>query len=114
MNRKTFDTLRKIRTIEDVQPETVYFSAEHSKVGNDWLSYCNLYDENFKIIEIVRVLYTSAIKHLKRITTNKNELALQAHTLEDIGNGFYHVISNKNTTEGLIAMAASVKPSSWK
>lgn len=110
MNKKTFDTLREITKAEEVQKEAVYYSIEYAKEYRFFMRYHNLYNENFELIEVVKVKYTDAIKHLKRVVSenHKDDLALAAYTLEDIGNGFCHVISNESTMQGLTAISSSV------
>lgn len=115
MDKKTFESLRKIKKVEDVQTEVVYYSDEYERHGNTHYSYCNLYDENFELLESVKVLYTNSIKHLKRIVSekHKDDYSLAAYTIEPIGNGFCYVISDRDTKKALEAMCESVKPKTW-
>ena len=116
MNRKTYEKLRKIQMAEEVQSDAIYYSMEYEMHGNSHFHYCNLYNSNFELLESVKVVYTSSIDHLRRIVTEsqKNDMSISAYTLESIGNGFYHVISDENTKDVLNSICESVKPVNWK
>ena len=116
MNRKTYEKLRKIQMAEEVHPDAIYYSIEYERHGNSHFHYYNLYNSNFELSESVKIVYTNSIDHLRRIVTEsqKNDISFSAYTLEPIGNGFYHVISDGNTTDVLKSVCESVKPANWK
>ena len=116
MNNAKYESLKNIKTIDDVAKNAKYYSEEYERAGNNHYSYTNFYDEQFEMIESAKVIYTNSIAHLTRIVADecKNDLALSAYTIEEIGNGFCYVVKNEHTSAALKSVINSVKPDNWK
>ena len=88
-----------------------YYEDIMEKSGGKWNSYTNLYDEDFNIIRSVKVQERVVLEGITRIVkeTDKDNIALLAYNLTDLGNGFYKVEKDEDTKETLEAIAKNIK-----
>ena len=88
-----------------------YYEDIMEKSGGKWNSYTNLYDEDFNLIRSVKVQERVVLEGITRIVkeTDKDNIALLAYNLTDLGNGFYKVEKDEDTKETLEAIAKNIK-----
>ena len=88
-----------------------YYEDIIEKTGGKWDSYTNLYDEDFNLIRSVKVRERVVLEGITRIVkeADKDNIALLAYNLTDLGNGFYKVEKDEDTKEVLEAIAKNIK-----
>ena len=88
-----------------------YYEDIMEKSGGKWNSCTNLYDENFNLTRSVKVQERVVLEGLTRIVkeADKDNVALLAYNLTDLGNGFYKVEKDEDTKEVLEAIAKNIK-----
>lgn len=115
INDLTYESMRRIKSEEDLPITAKMYSCEYEQKGRNHYSWYKIYDENFKLLENVRVQYTNAIRGLRRIVhmDHINDMEIKAYHLEKASDQYYYVTATDATTEILEAMCNSVKPASW-
>lgn len=88
-----------------------YYEDIMEKTGGKWDSYTNLYDEDFQITRSVKVKERMILEGLTRIVreADKDNIALVAYNLTDLGNGFHKVEKNEDTREVLEVIAKNIQ-----
>ena len=111
MDKLTYSKLRTITKIEDLPKTAKYYITKSLYKPSFNGSWYELYDENFKLIEVVKIHYTNVLENIDKIIENKaiNRLFEAMYKTKKINENYSFVIEDDETAERLKAICNSLK-----
>lgn len=111
MDRATYSNLRLVTKSEDLPKTAQYYIVNSIYKPSLNIKWYDLYDEEFNLVEQVRVHFTDSIKNLIRIIKNEqiDNLFDAMYKTKKINDNYSYVIEDEKTAERLRVISNSLK-----
>ena len=111
MDSETYWNLRLVTKSEDLPQTAQYYTVNSIYKPSLNIMWYDLYDEEFNLVEQVRVHFTNSIKNLIRIIENEkiDNLFDAMYKTKKINDNYSYVIEDEKTAERLKTISNSLK-----